>query len=180
MAIHPDAATRAWIAAAQGRFRKKLGRFERSLRWVPAESSHVTLAFLGELPDAAPIAQVLEACRCVPMDLVVSGLGAFPNPRRPAVLWAGITDPSGNLARLQSQIADAVTPWVKPERRRFQPHLTLARVKEAMHFGSALKPLLTQREGEPQAWHVDCFALMQSQVDSAGAKHSVIHTLRPH
>ena len=176
VALHPDAATQAWIAASQRRLRKLLARFERALRWVSPESSHITLAFLGEVQEATPIMQALEACRCPSLDLAVAGLGVFPNLRRPAVLWTSVSDATGNLAGLQSEIAQLLAPWVKPERHRFEPHLTLARIRAGAHehLGPALAKLAADWDGTPQPWHVESFALLRSQLDSAGAKYSIV------
>ncbi|MEI8234245.1 MAG: RNA 2',3'-cyclic phosphodiesterase [Verrucomicrobiota bacterium] len=175
VAIQPDAATRAWLAAAQERLRKGLGRFGRELRWVDPGAIHVTMAFVGEAPAVAPIAEALEGCRCVPMDLRVEGLGVFPNARRPSVLWVGVTDASGELARLQVEVAAALAPFVEPERRRFEPHLTLARMgRPHAALGAAITALAAGWGGAPQPWHVQSFALMQSQLDSNGARHSVV------
>lgn len=173
VAIHPDAATRAWLAEAQGRLRKKLARFERELRWVDPAAIHVTLAFLGEFPEAAPIVQALEACHCAPIELSVEGLGVFPNARRPTVLWVGVGDASGRLAGLQAKIAGALSPFVEPERRRFEPHLTLARIKGGP-VGAAVTQLAAHWSGAPEPWHVEHFSLMQSELDRGGARHSVV------
>ncbi|MDD5351045.1 MAG: RNA 2',3'-cyclic phosphodiesterase, partial [Chthoniobacteraceae bacterium] len=176
VAIDPDAATRAWLAAAQERLRKKLAPFGRVLRWVDPASIHVTLAFLGEVPDAGPVAEALAGCGCVPMELGVGGLGVFPNTRRPSVLWVGVRDPSGALVRLQARIAEALSPFVKPERRRFEPHLTLARVKAypPPALGRALAELARPGGEAPQPWHAGPFALLQSTLDSGGSRHTVL------
>lgn len=174
VAIHPDAATEAWLAAEQRRVRHALGAPERDLRWVDPASIHVTLAFLGELPEAAPVAEALAPCRFDPIELSVGGLGFFPNARRPNVLWTGVKDPSGALARLQAAIVQALTPLVEPEHRRFEPHLTLARVRPHARLGSKAAKLAEEWTGTPQPWRVDRFALMQSLIDEGGARHRVL------
>ncbi len=175
MALHPDAAARTWLADFQQRVRKRLARFDRELRWVDPEAIHLTLVFLGELPDPVPIANALEACRCVPMDLTVSGLGVFPNRRRPAVLWAGLAEPTGSLLKLQAEIAKALTPFVEPERRAFKAHLTLARIKGGGSWLGVVTSMLADGWNDaPGQWHVEHFSLMRSEQGSAGARHFVV------
>jgi 2'-5' RNA ligase len=181
VAIQPDEATRAWLAASQERLRKALVLFGRELRWVDPAAIHVTLAFMGEATDAAPIAKALEACRWAPMDLMVEGLGVFPDARHPSVLWVGVADPSGELARLHKDVTAAMAPFVEPERRRFEPHLTLARIKGKphSHLGEAITALAKGWGCAPQPWHVESFALMQSLLDAHGARHSVLREFGP-
>jgi len=181
VAIHPDAATQAWLAESQRRLRKELKRFSRDLRWTDPESIHVTLAFLGEVPEAAPVEQALQACRCAPSELTVGGLGVFPGPHRPNVIWTGVTDETGNLMRLQSEIAAAMAAFVVPERRRFEPHLTLARVKPGRRsrLGEVIMALSADWGNAPEPWRVESFSLMRSQLDSAGARHSVVRVFGP-
>lgn len=177
IAIHPDSATHAWLAESQRRLRKELSQFERQLRWVAPESIHVTLSFLGELPDAAPVVQALETCNCPSMELHVTGLGAFPNLRRPSVLWLGVEDPSTALQKLQREIVTAMTPFVEPERRQFEAHLTLARIKPGphlSHLSAAIKTLAANWRSAPEPWRLTHFSLMQSELDSKGARHSVL------
>lgn len=176
VSIQPDAAVRAWFAASQERLGKALRRFSRELRWVDLASMHLTLAFLGEVDDAAPMVQQLERCHCLPMDLTVEGLGVFPNPRRPSVLWAGVVDRTGRLAALQADVATALAPFVEPECRPFEPHLTLARIKRGphSHLGAAIAALAGGWDSAPVSWHVDHFCLMESRLGSGGAQYSVV------
>lgn len=181
VAIHPDAATRVWLAESQERLRKGLFRFGRELRWVDPAAIHVTMAFMADAADAAPIAQALERCRCVPMDLGVGGLGVFPDARHPSVLWVGVTDAAGELARLHAEVTAALAPFVEPERRRFEPHLTLARIKAKphSHLGEAIPALAKGWKSAPEPWHVESFSLMQSHLDAHGAWHSMLREFGP-
>lgn len=187
VAIQPDAATRAWLAVAQERLRENLTPWERELRWVAPETVHVTLSFLGEIADPEPVAHALEACRWAAMTLRTGGLGVFPNSRRPSVLWAGIGGEADALAaftRLQADVTQALLPFVRPERRAFSPHLTLARVKTGRDFrparlaqlGRAVGTLVAQWDPAPVQWRVEQFFLMQSRLDAAGARHTVVRT----
>src|SRR5215471_16910115 len=96
--------TRTFIAVEIGEaicdnavaLQESLAKTGASVKWVTPESMHVTLLFLGEVDDR----ELHAVCRAVqeiaarepPFPLRVSGVGAFPNTRRPKILWAGITD----------------------------------------------------------------------------------------
>ena len=107
---------RAFIAIElPSQVQKKLGevinRLKRapveSVRWVQPHNIHITLKFLGDVPiNQIPIlTQVLkdETLRHKPFEISIGGLGAFPNLRKPRVIWVGVEAPPG-LARLQAGI----------------------------------------------------------------------------
>jgi 2'-5' RNA ligase len=104
-------------------------------RWTTTFPFHMTLAFLGDVYDAdlnAVCKAVEEAARVFPpIELLVQGIGAFPNPARPRVIWAGLTaDQPSLLAELQQAIVLAVTrAGYRPDDSRFTPHATLGRIK---------------------------------------------------
>jgi 2'-5' RNA ligase len=101
-------------------------------RWLPPASQHVTLKFLGttareRLEEAADaVATVARAHERA--EVALDGLGGFPSLRRTRVLWLGVEDPSELLTRLAGALDDALAPLGSTaEKRRFTPHLTLAR-----------------------------------------------------
>lgn len=104
-----------------------------SVKWVQPEGMHMTLFFLGEvetrrLPEIkaalAEVARNAHPCTCR-----VGGLGAFPNLRRPRVVWVGLEEAEGHLrALLQAVNAALEGLGFTPEEREFKPHLTLGRV----------------------------------------------------
>jgi RNA 2',3'-cyclic 3'-phosphodiesterase len=102
-------------------------------RWVPSENYHVTLRFIGEAPRylAEEIDHALAALKVRGFSLSLAGVGTFAKGGRRNSLWVGVErDPE--LDRLQSKIETALQRCgLEPERRRFQPHLTLARLDNA-------------------------------------------------
>lgn len=100
-------------------------------RWVPRRNRHVTLKFLGSTwPRLVGwVNEVVAdtAAQAAPVSTRVTGLGAFPNPRRARVLWAGLEDAEGHLAGLAGALDAALTREFAPEARAFTPHLTIAR-----------------------------------------------------
>jgi RNA 2',3'-cyclic 3'-phosphodiesterase len=99
-------------------------------RWVPAENYHVTLRFIGEAPRhrAEEIDLALAAVKVEGFSLSLAGVGTFAKGGRSNALWVGV-ERNPQLDRLQSKIETALQRCgLEPERRRFQPHLTLARL----------------------------------------------------
>jgi 2'-5' RNA ligase len=99
-------------------------------RWVPAENMHLTLRFIGETPAhrAEDIDHALTALRVRSFAVTLTGVGTFAKAGRPTALWVGV-DRNPQLAHLQNKIETALQRCgLEPERRKFQPHVTLARL----------------------------------------------------
>lgn len=122
---------------------QRLTRVDPGVRWATPESMHVTLLFLGEVDEReiVPVCRAVEsvAGREPPFTLRVSGVGAFPTPRRPKIVWAGITDGATELQRLYELLEEKLLDMgcYRKEERGYTPHLTLGRVK-AEHGGHVL------------------------------------------
>ncbi len=104
------------------------------VRWVRPEGIHLTLKFLGDAPASrvADIAGAMRsACVSVPaFGVEIGGLGCFPNTGRPRVIWVGVDEPRAILTRLHERIDRHMAGLgFPPEKRPFNPHLTLGRVK---------------------------------------------------
>lgn len=102
-------------------------------RWRPEESLHLTLRFFGEVAEntARDLDAELAGISGAPFELSLEGVGAFGEGRDLRVLWAGVT-PNPELDRLASRCeAAARRAGLKPEKRPFHPHVTLAYLKGA-------------------------------------------------
>jgi len=154
----------------------------RSVRWVRAEGTHLTLKFLGDTPteklpeiERALAAVARHALACT---FTVEHLGCFPNPRRPRVVWVGVGEPTGRLAALQDAIEEVMAPFgYPPEGRGFTPHLTLGRVQrkvrkeDARRIGEAVTATEVGLLGEVAADH---FALIRSILEPTGAEYTTL------
>lgn len=102
-------------------------------RWIAAENLHVTLRFIGEVNQghAADIDAALAAVAATPFDMRLKGVGAFGRGRKLHSLWAGIeADPA--LTALHAKVDRAlVGADIAPDSRKFMPHVTLARLRDA-------------------------------------------------
>lgn len=102
-------------------------------RWTEPEAMHLTLRFIGEVPEdqAAEIDVALAGVTAPAFGLVLDGVGVFGSGRNARVLWAGV-ERNEALAHLQAKVESAlVRAGLPAEERRFSPHVTLARLKDA-------------------------------------------------
>ena len=124
--------------SVQGRAAQLIKELQKSgaeVNWVKAPQMHLTLKFLGDVPDTETpdICRVVEkvASQFEPFEVVCRGAGAFPDIHNPKTLWLGFSQGAEELAKLQAEIEDALKKEMGfgREQRRFHPHLTLGRVK---------------------------------------------------
>lgn len=108
------------------------------LRWTDPNQWHLTLSFMGEVPERTvePLVERLaaRAGRFTAESVSISGAGAFPNPYRARVLWAGVREQvEGGLRALATGIRHACSAaGAAPEGGRFHPHITVARLRRPM------------------------------------------------
>jgi 2'-5' RNA ligase len=131
IAVDPGEAIRDKLVAVQ----ESLGRETSDVKWVEDANLHVTLLFLGEVNDRDLLAicrATQEAVKSLPsFSLEIAGVGCFPNPRRPRIVWAGVGTGAAELVALH----DALEPPLlelgcyRREERAYTPHITLGRTK---------------------------------------------------
>ena len=146
------------------------------LVWVGDDAAHMTLRFIGSVPDAQA-ALIEEALRPAfslsPFDLELGTLGTFPPGRSPRVVWMGATsdlEPMRLLARLVNGRIDPIVP--NQETRPYSPHLTIARVKDPGR-GVDWAGALARVTAEPTRSRVDRVTLYESRVTSKGSTYTV-------
>ncbi|MFQ5723639.1 MAG: RNA 2',3'-cyclic phosphodiesterase [Terriglobia bacterium] len=154
---------------------RQLQRAAADVRWVRPEGMHLTLKFIGEVPEEKlPLIQEAlgEVASPAPAELDFRSLGYFPNERRPRVLWVGV-QASNNLAPLAAQIEAALEPLGIPrERRAYAPHLTLGRFKSPKRLARLQEEVGRLREKEFGRVRVEEFALYQSRLSPGGAQYT--------
>lgn len=99
-------------------------------RWLPPENYHVTLRFIGELPGyrAEEVDLALSALRAPGFTVELTGIGTFEKAGKVTSLWVGV-ERTPPLDHLQAKIETALQrAGLEPERKRFVPHVTLARL----------------------------------------------------
>lgn len=101
--------------------------------WVPPENLHITLRFIGEVPEdrGEDIVAALDGVRWPDFPVTLDGTGHFGTGDRARAIWVGVRK-SGALAGLHEKIEAAlVRVGFPPEGRKFTPHVTVARLKHA-------------------------------------------------
>ena len=153
------------------------------VRWVPAKNIHLTLKFLGDVSTAnleslQKMIQV-ESEKVPPFDISVGSVGAFPNVRRPRVVWVGVTALQA-LPALQHNIETSANRLgYPPEDRPFSPHLTLGRVNrnispaDLQYVGQALSGY---NIGFIGAVHLTEVHLYRSDLSPQGAHYTRLYS----
>lgn len=142
----------------------------RGARWVETENFHLTLRFIGEVfePIVEDISSELVRVSFDPFDITLHSVGHFESRGRVNALWAGVAE-SAELQQLKAKIESALRRvGCEPEKRKFKPHVTLARLRNA-------RPVTLQdwlpsnglfRAGP---FEVEEFSLYESRVGGAGS-----------
>jgi 2'-5' RNA ligase len=116
-----------------------------------------------------------EASHHEAFDMLAEGIGAFPNARRPRVLWVGLEAPP-TLALLQRDLDSATRRLgYKSEEREFSPHLTIGYVRSgtlAAGPGKIREALVGAHVGNLGSQHVDAVHLFKSDLERTGAVHT--------
>ncbi len=172
---------------------RQLARWQKTLtpavpgcRWIEGECPfHMTLAFLGDVANR----DLNEVCLAIAasvepgsrFELKVEGLGAFPNPGRPRVLWAGITaDDLAPLEQLRVSVVEAATRCgYRPDDPRFHPHVTLGRLKSDRRNPCDLTSLVHREEGHTiGSFTVAEVVTYASSLDPSGATYTPLNYAR--
>ena len=146
-------------------------------RPVRPELLHFTLRFLGEIPQeaASGAAEALSKVRFSRFRVQVRGMGAFPGPARPRVIWAGVRD-GEKLRELASSVGSALDGFAAAPAGRFRPHLTVFRVKSgARGLGKELEAFADREFGSME---VSSVKLKSSAPGPSGSAYSDIGEAR--
>jgi 2'-5' RNA ligase len=153
---------------------------ENCIRWVHTDGIHLTLKFLGDVPQSQLTqikATLAQAGQDIPaFTFTVGQAGCFPNAQRPRVVWVGVQEPSGTLTRLRDAVEAAIAPLGYPtEDRVFHPHLTLGRVgrdasrDDTRQIGRVIAAANVGTLGQVDAREI---ALIQSHLKPTGAEYT--------
>lgn len=153
------------------------------IRWVPVPNIHLTLKFLGDVSEKniPMINEILlaEAMHHKQFEISVGGFGVFPNYSRPRVIWVGVEAPEElqNLCRrIDIETARLGYP---PDKRKFDPHLTLGRVSRNANPGEVRKisgELRHFKLGFLGAARITEVNLFRSKLSPKGAVYSKMFT----
>ena len=144
------------------------------MAWVAETNLHVTLKFLGQIEESR-VGAITEglasvAARTPAFALDVRGLGAFPTPARPRVLWVGL-EPAAPLRALAGEVDAALAALgFARESRSFAAHVTLGRVRESRRHPALAAALA--RPVQCGRLTVSRVSLMRSELHPRGARYT--------
>ena len=152
----------------------------RDARWCNKDAMHLTIKFFGVIPLIS-VVKIGKAVKTVlektnPIRFEVKGVGGFPSLENPRILWAGITDGKKEIAKLAQNISDELENYdFIPERKKFVPHITIARFKRGSKNDTGINSLpthLTQKSfGVTEAKEL---LLYSSDLIETGPLYSVV------
>jgi len=173
IAIEVPETVKKELAAVQARLRGS----GVDASWTRAEGMHLTLKFLGEVPEET-VAEIMSSLRKAladagPLRLEVSGVGTFPNPKNARVVWIGLSGDIEKLMQLQLVVEHAmVLLGMEREERKFTPHLTLGRVKFIRSRDRWTKTLEEMKSMGLPGFEATSVSLMKSELKPSGAVYT--------
>ena len=157
----------------------EMDKEHNKIRWIKKEGMHLTIKFLGNIENEK-IPEIEKALKNIlekfeSFVLRLKGTGTFPpGSKNPRVLWVGIEEEE-TLKALQYQIEAELEKLGFPrENRKFQPHLTLGRVKVFSNFRQTLLLLEKYRERIFGEMKVEKITFFQSKLKPTGAEYSIL------
>lgn len=151
------------------------------IKLVERQNLHFTLKFLGDVEESrldvvkTTMEKVLKEFR--PFSMYLRGLGAFPRINRPNVIWVGVEDGREVFVEIAKKLDNALSKHgFRREGRRFEPHLTIARVKGY----SGDLPEVIRRIGDVEVGQlkVDEVRLKKSTLTPKGPIYDTLHAVR--
>jgi 2'-5' RNA ligase len=179
VALELDDQARRLLADCQ----RQLADLDPSVRWVRPEQIHLTLKFLGEVPDP----QVPSICQSLdgltshgPVDFEMTGAGWFGSSRSPRVIWVGLAWPNAALEALQKDCESRMAAeGFPPEARAYRPHLTLGRVRDGRGNAEITRAIEAMRDRGvgPLAQTATEVVLFESRLHPSGAEYVPAHQI---
>ena len=140
---------------------------------VESKNFHFTLQFLGEISDemSLKIIQALNTINFSCFDLNLKGIGAFPKPKFPRVIWIGTDENGGNmLIQLAKNVEKVLKPLGFFPDKPFIPHITIFRIKKKV--GDITKELNNQKMVDFGIQEISSFKLKKSNLTTNGPVYS--------
>jgi 2'-5' RNA ligase len=144
-------------------------------RWVPMDQLHLTVRFIGEAEEAVfeDLRLELEHVNADSFELTLKGVGFFPPRRDPSVLWVGVEEND-----LLVQLANRIDPvlrqvGIEPEKRKFHPHITIARFKDPQPAAQVMPFIMQQALFAAPSIPVKEYHLYSSKLTGNGAIHTI-------
>jgi len=146
---------------------------------INSESLHFTLQFLGEISDdvSEKIINALNTIEFSSFKINLKGIGAFPKPKFPRVIWIGTDENGGNmLIQLAKKVEKVLEPLGFFPDKPFKPHITIFRIKKKI--GDITKELNSQKMINFGIQEITSFKLKKSELTSTGPIYSDLKEIK--
>jgi 2'-5' RNA ligase len=147
------------------------------VRIIPPDNIHITLKFLGDTrdEDIGKIIRAVSAAASVHKSFDYSleeKIGAFPDTEKAKIAFIGIKRGRNNISSLYKSLEDKLSGLgIKKEKRRFHPHITIARIKKPVNIGSIVLDPASLPAYDMEAVSVVIF---ESILGRGGARYIII------
>jgi 2'-5' RNA ligase len=148
------------------------------LKLVDPGIMHLTLRFLGEIPQATVdrIKEAMDEVRFSRFEVEFSGMGVFPNLNRINVVWVGMKRGDEELKQIFHQLEPKIRLFgLPPDDKGFSPHLTVARVRSAANKGALAEYVSSMRDADFGTMPVNAVRLKRSTLTPKGPIYTTIH-----
>lgn len=158
---------------------QRLDDGESHIAWVGRQNLHLTLVFLGDVPDDL-LPQVCDIAAAAagqyqPFGFEIKGITCTPPHGQPRMFWANTIDPAGRLHELQEDLAEGLHGLgLRQEERSFKAHITLARIKQARNPGRLRQAARALAGEEFGIQHVEQVVVYSSQLTPKGSIYTPI------
>jgi len=143
------------------------------VKWVDPANIHLTLKFLGEIPESDVLRVGLDMKSLKGKIKIIAsgigGLGAFPTLDRPKIIWAGLSQGADEIKGIYHEVERLTADISEEEKgREFSPHMTLGRVRSSKNL-QQLKEAIKQADILQKGFEFNRLVLMKSTLTREGA-----------
>ncbi len=165
------------IKEAMAGVQAELKKSGADVGWARPEGVHLTLKFLGDVENGQvkKLGDALEGALKgeVAFTLRAKGIGAFPTPKAPRVVWLGVEGDVKRLSALAATVENVCAGLKFPrESRPFKAHLTLGRVRSPKGRDALAKALENFMDADLGEFRADAVSLMKSELKPSGAVYT--------
>ncbi len=153
-----------------------------ALKIVEPRNIHITIRFLGNITfdTVEKVFEEMKKIQFTPFSINILGVGAFPNARRPRVVWAGMKEGVDQLRSVFNQLEPSLQMLgFSPDSKGFSPHLTFARVKSARNRTELRTLLLDNKDCKFGVFKATCLRLKKSVLTPKGPIYSTLREVCP-
>ena len=149
------------------------------VRWTKPGNIHLTLKFLGDV-QLSRTDRITSSLKDIggqfsPFAMSLAGMGAFPNSRKPRIVWVGVDKGADTLVEIANSIEASMKQLGFPkEKRPFTPHLTVGRIRQLKNPEAMTKALEQSKVGELGRFAVEKISFVRSQLDPAGSIYTTL------